>query len=186
VRLFKKLGFIHAARGSLRLIDEKRLLEDWRAATAATAPDEYRLQWLLPRSDGHAQLADALSRLRTSTEAGAKACIALYAAADRLGYRHVQGVPPHVYVQRPSTLIPESIGTAEVGPDERADLHIRRPASLEAIFRGAVDASGVPCTDIIQTWIDTSGHSVRGEEQADYIWRRVLAPMIEKRSRDER
>lgn len=181
VRLFATLGFVHAGRDGLRVTDETRLLADWRAA-ASPPPAERRLQWLLPRSDKDRQLREALGRSRESTFRAGEACVALYAAADLLGFRRVHGVSPHVYYRRASSLLPESIGAAEVGPNEPADLHVRATAFPESVFRGAVTMDGVTCTDVIQTWIDTSRHPVRGEEQADLIWRRALAPMIERAS----
>jgi hypothetical protein len=37
--------------------------------------------------------------------------------------------------------------------------------------------------DIIQVWLDVSNHPARGKEQAEQIWKRVLAPFIRKERR---
>jgi hypothetical protein len=39
---------------------------------------------------------------------------------------------------------------------------------------------GVPVADIVQVWLDVSNHPARGKEQAEQIWKRVLAPSIQK------
>jgi hypothetical protein len=43
----------------------------------------------------------------------------------------------------------------------------------------------VPSSDILQVWLDVSQHPSRGKEQADLIWRRVLAPAFEIFEADE-
>ena len=116
---------------------------------------------------------------RSSTPPAPRVCLALYAAADRLGFSHVSGVAPHIYHEDPSLITPASFGAVEAEPKARADLLVRRPAAPTSVFRGAVEVDGVPCSDIIQTWLDSSGHSARGEEQADYLWRHVLSPALE-------
>jgi hypothetical protein len=42
---------------------------------------------------------------------------------------------------------------------------------------------GVPVADIVQVWLDVSNHPARGKEQAEQIWKRVLAPSIRKEHR---
>jgi hypothetical protein len=48
----------------------------------------------------------------------------------------------------------------------------------ESLFRGAVRPDGVPVADVIQCWLDVSSHPARGAEQAAFIWKRVLGPVI--------
>jgi hypothetical protein len=35
-------------------------------------------------------------------------------------------------------------------------------------------APNVPCCDILQAWLDVSGHAVRGRQQAELIERAIL------------
>jgi hypothetical protein len=65
------------------------------------------------------------------------------------------------------------------GAEQRADVYVRIPGNRESVFRGAIVKDGVPSSDIIQVWLDVSQHPSRGREQADLIWRRVLAPAME-------
>ena len=37
----------------------------------------------------------------------------------------------------------------------------------------------VPVSDIVQVWLDIAHHPSRGKEQADVIWRKILAPAFE-------
>jgi hypothetical protein len=50
--------------------------------------------------------------------------------------------------------------------------------SLESAgnVRPVVRHHGVPVPDIVQVWLDVSNHASRGKEQAEQIWKRVLAP----------
>jgi hypothetical protein len=186
VRLFEKLGFLATKGGPLRLVDEERLLRAWCSALV-TPPPEYRLQWLLPQDDGDAQLRQTLTKLRLPgpNHKPSRTCLALYAASTRLGWGHTHGISPHVYIERSLTESPSLIGTIEAEPLAKADLYLRRPLFPKSVFRAAVTAQGELCTDVIQTWLDTNGHSARGQEQADFLWRRVICPLIVKGKRSE-
>jgi hypothetical protein len=46
-----------------------------------------------------------------------------------------------------------------------------------------VEKSGLPVSDIIQVWLDVGQHPARGKEQADIIWRKILAPTFESPER---
>jgi hypothetical protein len=41
-----------------------------------------------------------------------------------------------------------------------------------------VNVNGVLASDVLQVWLDVAAHPARGAEQAEEIWRRVLAPMV--------
>jgi hypothetical protein len=91
----------------------------------------------------------------------------------------VHGVQPYLYLERMSQDIVESLGLSAKGADQQADIYVRIPGNRESVFRGAVVKGGVPSSDILQVWLDVSQHPSRGKEQADLIWRRVLAPAFE-------
>jgi hypothetical protein len=94
-----------------------------------------------------------------------------------LGFAH--GVQPYFYLERMSQDIVEGLGLSEKGADQQADIYIRIPGNRESVFRGTVVKEGVQSSDILQVLLDFSHHPSRGKEQADLIWRRVLAPVFE-------
>lgn len=73
----------------------------------------------------------------------------------------------------------ESLGLSGHDADEHPDVWIRIPKNRESVFRGAVMKKGVPVSDIVQVWLDIAHHPSRGKEQADLIWRKILAPALE-------
>jgi hypothetical protein len=62
---------------------------------------------------------------------------------------------------------------------ERVDIVLRVPRFPESLFRAAPKVKGAPVADVVQCWLDVSHHSARGEEQADFLWRRAIAPSLE-------
>jgi hypothetical protein len=73
------------------------------------------------------------------------------------------------------------MGLYAEGSEHRADVYVRVPAFRESTFRGAVIREGIPVSDILQVWLDVSSHQARGEEQAEEIRRRALAPIFEEK-----
>ncbi len=69
----------------------------------------------------------------------------------------------------------ESLGLVVDSTSSRVDLGLAVPRFPESIYR-ARPASGAPATDVIQCWLETSHYRLRGQEQADFFWRRVLEP----------
>jgi hypothetical protein len=108
-----------------------------------------------------------------------RACLGLFAAAEALGLGIVAGVPPHVYVPRirPAAYM-DWKNVVPAGPGERPDFILRRPAAPASVFHGAVDMKGMWVSDVLQVWLDVSSSPSRGQEQADFIRRKVLAPVI--------
>jgi hypothetical protein len=45
-----------------------------------------------------------------------------------------------------------------------------------------VQAGAMAASDVIQTWLDVSDHPARGEEQAGFIYDRILGPVVERKS----
>lgn len=54
----------------------------------------------------------------------------------------------------------------------------RGELSPRSADRGVVRPRLSPVTDIIQCWLDTSYTRIRGQEQADFLWRNVLKPAL--------
>lgn len=175
-------GWLVDAGRRLELARVDELLGRWQAASAKPV-HELRAKWLLPSKDLRAQLDRGLRRLRE--QAGgrrARACLALFSAAERLGYAHARGMSQHVYCDGDFEEVLDVLQAVPAGEHEGADLVLRRPAFRESVFRGAVDCEGVPTSDVLQTWLDVSSHPSRGSEQAEHLWRRVIMPNILRRS----
>ena len=168
VQRLQQEGFLHESETHLALVRREELFKRWQASNARRVP-ELPMRFLLKR-DPDVELRKML--------ASGRACLGLFAAADALGYRFVEGVPPHVYLQRFGRANIAAWKILVPADDERPDLILRQPPAPQSIFRGLVRPGGLPASDILQVWLDVSGHDSRGQEQADLIERRVLAQLI--------
>lgn len=188
VRHLRNQNFLRKLRTSLELVRMDELLTVWAAAYKKPAR-EIPAKWLLPEGDSAAQLHKALARhaqlhLKDPTSSvkvwtpGHRACLGLFAAADRLGVGLVSGAVPHLYLEDSSPDLLASLGLTIAAPGEGADLWIRIPRFPESCFRGALVIDGVPTADVLQCWLDVGSHLARGSEQADFIFRRVLKPAL--------
>jgi len=106
-------------------------------------------------------------------------CVGLFEAAAALGIGFVHGTKPYLYLERMSSEVARDLGLSENTAEEQADLYVRILGNRESIFRGVVVKDRVPASDILQVWLDVSQHPSRGREQADLIYRRILAPAFE-------
>jgi hypothetical protein len=195
-RLIRQLsgeGFLEENRGWLRMVRVEEMMQRWLAAHQGRVR-EIPVRWIIP--GGKDQLSLAVrsyvsrtegrpsrsrdSRASQAPEAVPSACIGLFAAAELLGFGFVQGVAPHIYLQRPDANALRQLGLSAQDAERRPDLYIRAPKKGEAIFRAAVTRDGLPVSDILQVWLDVSTHPARGKEQAAQIWRRVLAACFRK------
>ena len=168
VQQLQQEGFLHESEDHLALVRREELFKRWLASNARRVP-ELPMRFVLKR-DPDVELRKML--------ASGRACLGLFAAADALGYRFVEGVPPHVYIERFGRASLAAWKNLVPADDERPDLILRQPPAPQSIFRGMVRPGGVPASDILQVWLDVSGHGSRGQEQADLIERRVLASLI--------
>jgi hypothetical protein len=67
-------------------------------------------------------------------------------------------------------------------PADRAVAILAQPRAADAVFKGAVAAgNGLRLADIVQIHLDVRASMARGEEQADHIYERVLAPYLRER-----
>lgn len=100
----------------------------------------------------------------------------LHSACAALDLGHVTGAVPVVWTPSLDAARLEELGLVTVQGDQRADVVLRVPRYPESLFRGVVSPGASPVTDVIQCWLDTSHYRIRGQEQADFLWRRVLKP----------
>ncbi|MCI0419748.1 MAG: restriction endonuclease, partial [Acidobacteria bacterium] len=198
-RLLRELsneGFLDERLGALHLVRIEELMQQWSAASQRNAR-EFPLRWIIPgRKD---QLTSAIKSYLYEVEAGIprsekardgrlfkaapRVCIGLFAAAEALGFGFAKGILPHVYLERPEANAIKRLGLSAEDAERRADVYMRVPRNNVAVFRGSVSRNGLPVSDVIQVWLDVSNHPARGKEQADYIWRRILAPSFRKEER---
>lgn len=175
VQQLQRDGYLDESGAHLKLVRRNELFRRWQAS-ALRRVNEAPMRFLL-------RGGDSLPALQRMLDSG-RACLALFAAADALGFSFVQGVPPYVYVRR---LGPASLSAwknlAHVAPSEQPDVIVRQAPSPESVFRGVVRPRGVASCDILQVWLDVSAHPSRGQEQADLILKRVLKPLIQGSAR---
>jgi hypothetical protein len=191
VEQFSKEGFLESASEGLRVVRSKELRDRWLAANQRRVL-EIPMRWVLHK--GKKALANALrsyelagsihSRDAENSDSHLlsprpRLCLGLFEAAEALGIGFVRGVKPHLYVERMSADVVRDLGLSGNGGEEQADIYIRIPGNHESVFRGAIRKDGVPASDILQIWLDVAQHPSRGREQADVIWRRILAPAFE-------
>lgn len=175
VQQLQREGYLHESGPHLKLVRRDDLFRRWQAA-ALRRVNEAPMRFLLRGSDTRAPLQRMLD--------SGRACLALFAAADALGFSFVHGVPPYVYVRR---LGPASLSAwknlVPVAPGEPPDVIVRQAPSPESVFRGVVRPRGVASCDVLQVWLDVSAHPSRGQEQAELIRKRVLNPLIQGNER---
>jgi hypothetical protein len=169
VRQLRHEGYLHETTPHLQLVRRDELLRRWRN-TAVRRPRELQLRWLVRGNQS--------GELKRLAQVG-DACLALFSAADALGFGFVSGVPPYLYVRH---LDPEMVAgwknVIPAQPNETPDVVVREAPFPQSVFRGAVSAGGMQVCDILQVWLDVAAHPTRGEEQADQIRHKVLAPVI--------
>lgn len=193
VRQLSREGFLDVRQGSLRLVRIEELMRRWLSASQRNVR-EIPVRWII--RGGKDQLLSAVrsyssraaaqrSRPRKPqvgrlVESVPRVCIGLFAAANLLGFGFVHGVAPHIYFERLDADALKQIGLSVEDAEGRPDVYVRIPANKEAVFRPLVLRNDVPVADILQIWLDVSNHPARGKEQAEQIWKRVLAPSMDK------
>ena len=169
--------FLHRRDDLLQIVRLEELLDWWISANREAA-DEIPARWLIKA--GPHQLKSALRDYaephssRSVIKRAPRCCLALFAAADALGYGFVHGVTAHIYLE---SLTLDALGRLGLVVDDSGrppDVYIRKPANREAVFRAQVKPDGIPVSDILQVWLDASTHPARGKEQAREIRQRVL------------
>ncbi|HVY93601.1 MAG TPA: hypothetical protein VHA14_12655 [Bryobacteraceae bacterium] len=178
VRHLSERGFLEKKDEILQIIRTEELLELWLSANRDEA-EEIPARWIIRKGAG--QLESALRRY-PKPHGGPRCCLALFAAADELGYGFVQGAPLHIYVESLTLDALARLGLMIDRSGRQPDVYLRRPSNREGVFRARVNHDGIPVSDILQIWLDVSTHPARGREQAREIWRRVLKPLSAERA----
>jgi hypothetical protein len=175
---FEAEGYVERARRRISLVRRRELLETWRTASR---PRNARvgMSWLVaPSGPPTGALSAILARLDARS---IQAAVAEHAACEALGYGHVRGAKPLVYVARLQEAVAalEALRLTPSGEGSRSpDLFLDRPPAARSCFSGVVERGGLRVTDVVQCWLDVSRHPARGEEQAQVLWDEVLAPRL--------
>jgi len=189
VRQLSEEGFLDEV-GGMRLVRSDELLERWARASHSRM-HEIPARWILSgeKDTFHAALRSYASRMRSSVprpktdqlrRGKPRLCLALFAAAETLGFKFVHGTPSHLYIESLDRKVLRELGLSLEAADHQADVLVRVPKNPEAVFRAAVERDGVPVTDILQVWLDVSNHPARGKDQADLIGKRVFSRILDK------
>jgi Holliday junction resolvase len=165
-------GFLHESSPVIRLVRLDELFRRWQAAAGRPTP-QTAARWLLP-GDRRVQIERAIKPL------GEEACVGSFAAADALRLGVVRGVATHLYVRRLLMSATSRMGLIRAPQRAAAEVIIKVPWARESVFRGAVNADGIRSSDVLQVWLDVHDEPSRGKEQADLIFRRVIAPMLKR------
>ena len=179
LRQMKQEGFLDDDDEMLRVVRRQELMRRWQAVYLRSVVD-LPARWIV-RGSSPRRLADAL-RAQRANAGGSKprACLGLFAAADALGRGFVHGVKPHLYVEKLNPEVLKKLGLSAEGAEHAPDVLVRIPLFRESLFRAAVECGGVPVTDIVQVWLDTSAFPARGAAQADELRSRVLVPLFKE------
>lgn len=177
--------FLHRRDELLQIVRVDELLDLWISANRDAA-DEIPARWIIKK--GPDQLKSTLRDYAAPHPSGIviksvpRCCLALFTAADALGYGFVHGVPAYIYLE---SLTLDALGRLGLAVDHSGrspDVYIRKPANRKAVFEAQVELDGIPVSDILQVWLDTSTHPARGKEQAREIHRRVLKQLSGRQS----
>lgn len=157
--------------GDLRIARPLELLTQWRDRMNHPARQEAGA--VLARPGADVRLLAELAAQRNVERP--PMVLRLLSACTALGLGHVSGAQPTVWVPSLDARQLEPLGLVIDSSSSRIDLALAVPRFPESIYR-ALPSSGAPATDIIQCWLETSHYRLRGQEQADFLWRRVLEP----------
>jgi hypothetical protein len=183
VRQLSEEGFLDEG-GGMRPVRTEELLERWLRASHSRM-HETPARWILSgeKDTFHAALRSYASRMRSKPNQPRimpRLCLALFAAAEVLGFKFVHGTQPHLYIERLDRKALRELGLSLEIAGHQPDIFVRIPRNPEAVFRAAVERDGVPATDILQVWLDVSNHPARGKDQADLLRRRVFSQILNK------
>ncbi|HZI94056.1 MAG TPA: hypothetical protein VFE84_07410 [Patescibacteria group bacterium] len=169
LQLLRRQGYLHESAPHFRLVRRDDLFKGWQAS-ALRSYNEAPMRFLLPGRDPGIGIRQLLK--------GNRACMALFAAAEELGFGHVGGVPSYLYVRRLAVDLSAWKNVVLAEAHEVPDLIVRQAPAPESVFRGMVRPRGLASCDILQVWLDVGGHPSRGQEQADFIRQGVLGPVL--------
>lgn len=187
VRQLSEEGFVDD--GGLRVVRIEELLQRWLSATQYRVHDT-PARWILSGDKNalYSALRSYASRIRSTPSASKpdrvqsmpRLCLALFSAAELLGFKFVHGIQPHLYIERLDKEALRELGLSLETAGRQPDLFLRIPRNPESVFRAAVKRDGVPASDVLQVWLDVSNYPARGKAQADVLRKRVFSHLLSK------
>lgn len=171
IRALDDQGHLDTRYGDLRLARPLDLLKQWRDRLGDSARESMPVVVV----EGGVERFDRIGQLGQAF--GDPAPIwGSHRACDALGFGHASGVLPMAWVPSLEKSQLSRWGVVAAQPGEKADLLLQVPRFPQTIERAAVPGSGtvLRVTDVVQSWLDVSFARVRGEEQADILWRTVF------------
>ncbi len=170
VENLKDEGFLDEGSKPLNLVRRADLFRRWQSEAVRASKKDMPMQFLV-RGRVDEQIRQQASR--------AGVCLGLFAAADALRLGHVKGVPPYLYVRKLDRLDLNAWSALPAPSQAVPDFILRQAAAAESVFRGAIHSGDVAICDVLQVWLNVSAHPSRGEEQAEFIRRKVLSHVID-------
>jgi len=167
-------GQLDTRFGDVRISRPLDLLQQWRDRMG----NPTRREVSATSVRGAFNLDNMLGKSREAMRAGERPplVLGLHAACAALGLGHVSGAVPVLWTPSLDAQRLEELGLIVSQAGQRVDVVLRVPRYPESLFRGIVHPQLRPVTDVVQCWLDTSHSRIRGQEQADFIWRNVLKP----------
>ena len=160
--------------GDVRVARPLELLQQWRDRMGHPARREVSATSV--RGSFNLDLMAGISGEYRRAATERPLVLGLHSACAALELGHVSGAVPVVWTSSLDAARLEELGLVVSEAERRADVVLRVPRYPESLFRGVVRPQRSPVTDVIQCWLDTSHYRIRGQEQADFLWRNVLKP----------
>ncbi len=167
--LAERQGWLRREPEGLVMLRIPQLLDQW-SYHLRNNPDPYiPVGSIYPGEEWEA----VLGRLRGRGDA----VVGGHAGAHLMGFGAGNVDIPRIHVRNLDSGLKE-LDLVEV-PHDRALAILSRPRAVDSVFRGAVRKSNdVSLADVLQIYLDVRFSMARGEEQAEHIYERVLAPFF--------
>lgn len=171
LKLLKEAGYIaRDPQGRSKLISWRELLEDWASYYKLKKQRESRFYWNIQSLDQMIHLlADHPHQGFALTGHAGAHLVAPYVNYEGL----------HAYV-RDQEVVDRLTGAFKMRPAAKgANVFLMRPYYKASALFGARNIKGVEVVSDVQLYLDLKNFPVRGEEQAENLLRRVIAPSME-------
>jgi DNA-binding transcriptional ArsR family regulator len=174
LKLLEEAGYVaRDHQGRSKLVRWRELLEDWASYYKVKKQSESRFYWNAKSLD---QMVRSLAN--RSILPGHHFALTGHAGAYLVA-PHVNYEGLHAYVQD-QEVVDELAEAFKMRPAEKgANVILLHPYYKESVFYGARKINGVDVVSDIQLYLDLKNFPVRGEEQAENLVNRVIAPSME-------
>ncbi len=174
LKLLQETGYITRNRqGRSKLVRWRELLEDWASYYKTKKQNESRFYWDVQSLDEMMDLLPSLSDLHRHGFA-----LTGHAGTHLVApYINYEGLHAYVGDQEVSDKFVKAL---KLRPAEKgANVFLLQPYYKESVFFGAREINGINVVSDVQLYLDLKNFPVRGEEQAENLLRKVIAPFME-------